>query len=628
MQKERSISRVGLHPDYDVYVFVQCSMKPRYQGDADEWGTLTVDKVCARSTDVRPDGEKRAYEGVADSPSSFWDWLAAIAPVEGRVAIFSVGARDHAAAMGLWDMVASGDAVLAGTDRRDASSDRGGIVILEDCPTIICFRLANGGSVFTWLDPGNYGARFARPGGKPAVIDDHAYETLLECRKLVMDYRNECRLLRLNTLQHTAASQAAAGYRLTYMHDRIYSHKNAVVTDMERQALFGGRCEARFIGELLSQAGPERPHEEAELPRPVREFLGNLYHLDVNSLYPSVAKNAVLPTRLLAFARDPELSTLHAAIDKKPCVATVSLETPVPVLPYRHNGEVFYPTGGWTGTYAGPELALLLRVGSIVACHALAVYDGSTIYYDYVTRLYAARTAAYNRGDMALAKCLKHTLNASFAKWAQRKRRWVDVTDRVPPAPYLQWWQDGGKTQYRSIGWVMQREEHFEGMDAELPDNVPAITAYVNSLARVRLWELMVTAGRNHVYYYDTDSLICDQYGFDRLRLCHEVHAQELGKLSVRGRHDVVRIIGRQAYECDGELTLSGTSAPHVREGESFARVLKTPPIQHWLLKGQPPGIDRMVCRVRKDRGYRHGHVMHDGAVLAPTVTDLLSQHN
>lgn len=625
MQRDTIVRPIGLHPNYDRIVVVQAKFSPHYRGDADEWGEVRAEGACVDAynvVDSVPEYVSARYPGTA---TETWQCVLTAMGDAAYPLLLSYRCRDHLAALGFWSLVEHGGYELRSYDPADGPGVSRGLVILSDTPTVVCFGPPATELVVTWMDPANLG--FSPTGmllGGDLCRENH-HALAEQVGRWISQYMRLLKSLKLNSLQHTAASQAMAGYLHSYMSGVVRCHKNPVVVSMERDALYGGRCESRHVGELYSQDAPAQVQEGDAVPRPVREHLGPLYHLDVNSLYPSVAREALLPVQLQAFARHVSLKTLHLCLDTTPCVATVTLETDRPILPYRLGEDIIYPVGRWTGTYVGPELRLLRDAGCIVQCHALAVYRGEPIYRRWVETLYAERLRRLDAGDTAMAKAIKLLLNSGFSKWAQRKRRWQDVTDMVPPAPYSQWWGDGGTRQYRAIGWCVQREEFFQGIDAEKPSNMVAITAYVNSLARVRLWQLMQIAHLEHVYYYDTDSLIVDEMGHTHLEAAGELHGTRLGAMSVRGRHGHVRIIGRQAYECDGMLTLSGTASPCIRDGESFAKVYRSPPIQHWLLKDEPPGIDRLVCRVRKDRPYRHGHVQADGSVEPVRIDRMLS---
>jgi hypothetical protein len=76
--------------------------------------------------------------------------------------------------------------------------------------------------------------------------------------------------------------------------------------------------------------------------------------------------------------------------------------------------------------------------------------------------------------------------------------------------------------------------------------SVPSLSAWITSWGRVELWRVCSQAGWENVLYNDTDSLIVNQAGFERLE--DQVQDDVPGKLALKDRADSVLINGRKQY--------------------------------------------------------------------------------
>ena len=321
-RKTHTLSRLGELPFPDTVVVAQCRVRQQYASDADATGTCVLDEWVMHVGTVELESINWHAVLSGDSAEHFWFDLDSICSRCERVWIVSADARDVASMLGLWDALADGRAQLSGTDRYSRGDAAGksesggnGYVVLEAPPTIISFTYDGSATKYTWLDPANYGADgVARsmlrsygvlPGYGPAGDAPMVATKIpdLVCSGIcdwIGSYLSLVRRLRLGGPAHTAASQAQQAFRTAFMPSRMVIHDSDVALDLERDALYGGRCEARFIGDLY--AGPV-PTLNVSTERPrlnYRDNLGAIYHLDVNSLYPSVAASLPVPTCLRA----------------------------------------------------------------------------------------------------------------------------------------------------------------------------------------------------------------------------------------------------------------------------------------------------------------------------------------
>jgi hypothetical protein len=95
-------------------------------------------------------------------------------------------------------------------------------------------------------------------------------------------------------------------------------------------------------------------------------------------------------------------------------------------------------------------------------------------------------------------------------------------------------------------GYILDGHLYVYGDDHEGMHSAPAIAAHVTAYARMKLWNYIVQAGREHCYYMDTDSLIVDAIGYQRL--ASEIDPHKLGKLKLEETADCAEFYAPKDY--------------------------------------------------------------------------------
>lgn len=141
----------------------------------------------------------------------------------------------------------------------------------------------------------------------------------------------------------------------------------------------------------------------------------------------------------------------------------------------------------------------------------------------------------------------------------------------------------------------------------------PAIAGAVTAYARMYLYHLMQTAGFENIFYCDTDSLIVNAKGLERLD--HYLNDIQLGSLKVEDYTSEVIIRGCKDYAFGDDNKTKGVPkkaiplSTHDWEYEQF-RGAKT-----WLNEGMPVGM--IIEQRTKERrtSYDKGVVLPSGNV-------------
>jgi hypothetical protein len=388
----------------------------------------------------------------------------------------------------------------------------------------------------------------------------------------------------------TIASQAMRGFRHRFMSDPILIDNQPEALALARAAYLGGRVECFRIGKLT----------------------GPLTLYDINAHYPHCMSTQRYPTRLMATCRKPDLAEVEKWIARYCVVARCRVTTDEPVYPLEHEGKLLFPVGEFEAVLTSPELHHALARGRVSKITDIALYQSAPIFWDYVHTLYELRLVAQREDNAVLVWQCKRMLNALYGKFGQRGRVYETVTKGV--GPEIGVWTEidadtGEVRNLRQFGGLIQ-EQKTEG---ESRDSHPAIAAHVTAHGRMALWGWIERAGRSHVYYVDTDSLLVDAVGAERL--APFVDPAALGKLKREGVFSSGHLYGLKDYRFGEIVRTKGVRAS--------ARWVDTNTVEqeHWstlvglLRKGDlsAPIVEQRVKHLR--RVYTKGCVQSDGTI-------------
>lgn len=389
----------------------------------------------------------------------------------------------------------------------------------------------------------------------------------------------------------TTAGQAFNAYRHRFMGVRIYIHTNEKAIDLERRSYHGGRSECFRIGYYGD---------------------GPYYMVDVNSMYPYMMKEYKYPTMLKTILSNASVSDLAYWLERAGVIAEVTLDTDKNCYPVGMNGRLVFPVGRFETVLTTPELIRALDDGAIVDVKAMAVYNMAYIFGDYVEYFYGIRRSYQDQGNTGYQMLAKLLLNSLYGKFGQQ----IDIYEHVADAPDTPdgFWseydvEDQCWRKYRSIGGVIERAVgKDEGYNA-----FPAIPAHVTAYARLYLYDLIQMAGPDHVYYCDTDSLIVDRAGFERLQPLLDDH--ELGMLKLEEKTDHMVINGVKDYIFGRKVKLKG-----IRNTAERIDHVTFEQYNQRSIKGALRARDAARCIWKKttkhlDRTYKKGNVDATGKV-------------
>ena len=524
------------------------------------------------------------------TPDAFWDWVFELRKGKSRLTLFC-----HNMAFDLPVLDAFRLLPAAGWKLKTA--------IIDSPPVILTWR--RGGQTLRFLDTLNFWrqklavigetmglSKLPMPARGASCATWNAY-----CRRDVEIIMAAClrwfaflQVHDLGGFAPTIASQAMRAFRHRFMSDPILIDNQPEALALARAAYLGGRVECFRIGKL---AGP-------------------LTLYDINSHYSHCMSTQRYPTRLMATCSAPKIEEVADWITRYCVVAKCALSTQEPAYPLEYESKLVFPVGQFETVLTTPELCHALERGRVTKITDIALYESAPIFWEYVHELYELRLAAARDEDAVLEWQCKRLLNALYGKFGQRGRMFETVTETTDGGIGV--WTEidretGEVRNMRQFGGLIQ-EQKTEG---ESRDSHPAIAAHVTAYGRMALWGWIKRAGKGHVHYVDTDSLLVDSVG--ARRLAPAVDATALGRLKVEGTFASGHLYGLKDYQL-GAITKTKGVRPSAHWIDS-----DTVEQEHWstlvglLRRGDlsAPIVEQRVKHLR--RVYTKGSVQPDGSI-------------
>jgi len=249
-----------------------------------------------------------------------------------------------------------------------------------------------------------------------------------------------------------------------------------------------------------------------EVWRHGRSPKGGAFEYDMKRAYLTVARECELPWRLSMEIPHPKPGRLVKVPRRLTYMAEVRVETDKPLVPASVDGHPTWPVGTFTTMLWEPEIRLLIEEGQSVTPLRLWYYNRGPVLRDFATYVEGMLDSVNGDCPAIMAPIFKHWTRSLIGRFSMRSPRWGheyredEYNVSVTPTHHVQEGWSGKVLQLGHDVWLST------GMQ-ETENSFPAITSYIMSECRVRLWRLMATAGLEHVLYVDTDSVITDAAG-------------------------------------------------------------------------------------------------------------------
>lgn len=398
------------------------------------------------------------------------------------------------------------------------------------------------------LDWKNYGFT---PANDTAVIDEASKNA---AENQWRDYIELCEQTGLLLTKTTAAQIGWQHARMNHAPPVLMYNLDPRTRAMERRSYFGGRNEAYRLGDIADA----------------------VLSLDVKSSYAAICESAPVPIYMEEdFPLGLPVEDIQI-VTQSQWIADVVISTPTPDYPVRHQGVIIYPVGTFYTSLAWPEL-----YHALLRCRVEKVIRASRYREGLAMKSYArwymnAREKCTTAGLDHMATALKAAFNGSLGYTARQRYElvpWKMDIDR-------DWWI--GYTSAPDMSAPIVHAQVLDGVKewlkvgGEPREAMPFLHATICSWARVRLLEIMEAAGREWVYYCDTDGILVDYRGYANLLDTPGMIGTQPGELGERFKSGPCRIQGQKNYRIGDNTICSGM----VKTRDSVwqqKRVLETP---------------------------------------------------
>lgn len=370
----------------------------------------------------------------------------------------------------------------------------------------------------------------------------------------------------MGTWQMTGAGQSWGAWR-----HKHYTHKILVADDLdarsaERRAMWTGRAEAWIHG--TDETAP-------------------VYDLDFQNAYPTIVREIQLPVRQHATARVATLDGLLYLADRFCVLAEVNVTTAQPVVPTERDGHIVWPVGTFATVLWDPELRLLADVGADVTVGRVWLYRKAPALRQWADWILTDLHADDDTVPGWLKIILKHWSRTLIGRFAMRYQSWEEFAQApVDDLRIMNGYDVDEETPFRLF--QIGKQVKIMGDETEGGNAVPAITGYVMSEARRRLWDAAQRLGTRHVLYIDTDSLLVDSRGYHAWRAMGS--DPTLSGLRLKRRFRGYSIAGPRQIIIGGEPRIAGLPKGSRRTAE-------------WEFEGHIwRGLDEAIRRGEADR--------------------------
>lgn len=358
---------------------------------------------------------------------------------------------------------------------------------------------------------------------------------------------NDCGMFR-----PTGAGQSWSALRHKWHRKGLVHHGEADLYDMERRAVWAGRCEAWRHGQLAG---------------------GPFTEWDMHLAYATIARDCHLPIRPIVRKDHYDPRRLTSVDGRFKVLADCRITTDVPVVPCERHGRIIWPVGAFTTTLWNPEIHLAVKMGARVECTNVVFYKAANFLNGWARWIIAACDDATGEADPVIRRMLKSWARTVIGRFGLSYRRYEPFGAHPREGFYTAKYASAATRQLRTI-LVVGNNSWIETAREEAPDSMPSVMGYIMSECRVRLWRAMHDAGFGHVVYCDTDGMLVDAIGSDRLRRRRDV------ALRPKNAYDRVSVFGPRQLLLDGDVKASGvpfmsrqTDGPRW-EGESMSSPL------------------------------------------------------
>jgi len=341
--------------------------------------------------------------------------------------------------------------------------------------------------------------------GKPALPDDSAdmLEWMRRCRgdveilaTAVKAYLAWLEAEDLGNWQHTGAGQSWSLFRHRFLTHSIVVHDDAQALAAERAAMYAGRCEALWHGTLRHDV---------------------VHEWDITLDYARIARDVAVPVSLVGPVPGGPSALRWLGHPQVALLAVCRITTDVPTVPTRMEDRILWPVGTFESTLWGPEIAAALSDGATVTVLEAWVYRTAPALAEWGEWIIEKMGEDDDQTPAWQKVVLKHHCRALVGRFGMTYTEW-EAIGVGPDFRTERYDAYDAQTETESEMLQVGRDLFEKSGTVEWIHSAPAITGYVMSVGRVRLWRIMQAAPRHSILYADTDSIIVHERYHDAIK--------------------------------------------------------------------------------------------------------------
>jgi hypothetical protein len=369
----------------------------------------------------------------------------------------------------------------------------------------------------------------------------------------------------------------------------IYIHRDQHITDLEREAIYGGRREAYVAGRLTG---------------------GRYRDWDIHAAYPTVALQHALPRQAGGQFRRLALSRYRQLRPRYGVIARVHLQRAGGHVPVRIRGEVWYPEGEVITTLASPEIDHALRCGCGVTIGPGVIYWLSPAYAGWASWVIDVADGRLPDTPPVARLAAKHWSRSVIGKFAAHGANITCVGD----APTMDWsCQEMVDLDRHDVYLLVNLagKQYAVRPDGEGNNAFPAVFAWIESYVRVTLDKLIRVLPHCRILQVDTDGLLVEEIDdIDIATWCRRA----LG-LDMRCKLEAseVEILGPQHLRIGQTRRMAGIARDAVEVGANSWEYSVWPGLPWQISHGHSDGYVRPRVRAVLKGPYVHRWLYDDG---------------
>jgi hypothetical protein len=350
----------------------------------------------------------------------------------------------------------------------------------------------------------------------------------------------------LGNWQPTGAGMAYATWRHKFLQYKVLVHDDLDALASERAAMHTGRAEAWRHGTQLREKWTE---------------------LDLRNAYLTIAAECELPRKLHMHHGSITVRQLKELNARFAVLSRVTVTQQQPILPMKATDRHVWPIGTFDTWVWDNELSMALDRGAEVKIHECYTYVRDLILHDWARWVLAILHNPTVVVSPVVRTHVKHCSRALIGRLALRTPSWeyygTNIDGRTG-ITYVVFPDEGRTSRMLHVG----EDTLIETARMEGKDSLPMITGWIMAECRTRLYKAMEVAGHENIAHVDTDSVLCNATGLDRMQ--HH-YASEFDRYwTVKGTYRHLDVWGPRQYYRDKQRVASGIpmKATEVSPGE------------------------------------------------------------